>query len=137
MRVDQNFGNSDSLFVRYTIEDAIDNVPGPGFGASVYGFKEFQNFEPSRSQFITLSESHIFSPTLLNTARISFSRTNILADYAAYPAQNGQPVVGPDVSFANGQPIGLIVIRSNRGGSPSFTPMLPYFAPPNLHWPSY
>ncbi len=65
MRVDHNFGKDDSLFARYTIEDAIDFVPGPGFGASVYGFKEFQNSEPSRSQFITLSESHIFSPVLL------------------------------------------------------------------------
>src|SRR5712691_10827124 len=133
MRVDQNFGKSDSLFGRYTIEDALDNVPGPGFGASVYGFREFQNFEPSRSQFITLSESHIFSPALLNTVRISFSRTNILADYAAYPAQNGQPVVGPDVSFANGQPIGLIVIGSNGTGGPTFTTMGPDFAAPNFH----
>src|SRR5437016_2513464 len=133
MRVDQNFGKDDNVFARYTIEDAIDFVPGPGFGASVYGFKEFQNSEPSRSQFITLSESHIFSPTLLNTARISFSRTNILADLVANPAQNGQPVVGPDVSFANGQPIGLIVLGSNGSGSPSFTTMGPDFAAPNFH----
>jgi hypothetical protein len=133
MRIDQNFGNSDNLFGRYTIEDALDNVPGPGFGASVYGYKEFQNQEPSRSQFITLSESHIFSPTFLNTARISFSRTNILADYIANPAQNGQAVVGPDVSFASGQPIGLIVIGSNGSNSSLFTVMGPDFAAPNFH----
>src|SRR5438477_1755045 len=52
MRVDQNFGTNDSLFARYTISDALDNTPGPGFGASVYGFRQFQNEEPSRSQFI-------------------------------------------------------------------------------------
>ena len=133
MRVDQNFGSADSLFGRYTIEDALDNVPGPGFGASVYGFREFQNEEPSRSQFITLSESHIFSPALLNSARISFSRTNILANYIVNPAQNGQPVIGPDVSFASGQPIGDIVIGSNGSGSPTFTTMGPDFAAPNFH----
>jgi hypothetical protein len=137
MRVDQNFGTSDSLFARYTIEDALDNVPGPGFGASVYGFKEFQNSEPSRSQFITLSENHIFSPALLNTARLSFSRTNILANPVANPSQSGQPVVGPEVSFANGQPIGLIVIGSNGSGSPSFTTMGPDFAAPNFHLQNY
>jgi len=76
MRVNHNFGKGDSLFARYTIEDSNIVQPGPGFGASVYGFKEFQNALTSRSQFITLSENHIFSPTLLNTARISFSRTN-------------------------------------------------------------
>jgi hypothetical protein len=137
IRIDQNFGKgNDSLFGRYTIEDALDNVPGPGFGASVYGFREFQNEEPSRSQFITLSESHI-SSAFLNTARISFSRTNILANYLANPAQNGQAVVGPDVSFASGQPIGLIVIGSNGSGSPSFTTMGPDFAAPNFHLQNY
>jgi len=133
MRVDQNFGTSDNMFVRYTIEDALDNVPGPGFGASVYGFKEFQNAEPSRSQFITLSENHIFTPALLNTARISFSRTNVLADFTADPAQNGQPVTGPNISFTNGEPVGLIVIGSNGSGSASFTTMGPDFAAPNFH----
>jgi hypothetical protein len=137
MRVDHNFSKDDSLFARYTIEDAIDFVPGPGFGASVYGFKEFQNSEPSRSQFITLSESHIFSPALLNTARISFSRTNILANLVANPSQTGQEVVGPDVSFANGEPIGLIVIGSNGSGSSTFTTMGPDFAAPNYHLQNY
>ncbi|HEV2201659.1 MAG TPA: TonB-dependent receptor [Bryobacteraceae bacterium] len=137
MRVDQNFSDKDSLFGRYTIEDALDNVPGPGFGASVYGFKEFQNYEPSRSQFITLSESHIFSPALLNTARVSFSRTNILANFAANPSQTGQAVDGPGVSFANGQPVGLVVIGSNGSGSPSFTTMGPDFAAPNFHLQNY
>ena len=137
MRVDQNFDKDDSLFARYTIEEAIDFVPGPGFGASVYGFKEFQNSEPSRSQFITLSESHIFSPALLNTARISFSRTNILANLVANPSQTGQEVVGPNVSFLNGEPIGLIVIGSNGSGSSTFTTMGPDFAAPNYHLQNY
>jgi hypothetical protein len=65
MRVDQNFGAGDNLFARYTIEDSNELVPGPGNGASVYGFKEFQDAETSRSQFITLSESHIFPPALV------------------------------------------------------------------------
>jgi hypothetical protein len=137
MRVDHNFSKDDSLFARYTIEDAIDFVPGPGFGASVYGFKEFENSEPSRSQFITLSESHIFSPALLNTARISFSRTNILANLVANPSQTGQEVVGPDVSFISGQPIGLIVIGGNGSGSSTFTTMGPDFAAPNYHLQNY
>src|SRR5205807_815868 len=108
-----------------------------GFSASVYGSNEFQNSEPSRSQFITLSESHIFSPALLNTVRISFSRTNILANLVADPSQTGQGVVGPNVSFLNGEPIGLIVIGSNGSGSSTFTTMGPDFAAPNYHLQNY
>jgi len=137
MRVDHNFGKGDSLFARYTIEDSDQLVPGPGFGASVYGFKEFQNTATSRSQFITLSENHIFSPTLLNTARISFSRTNPATDTAVNPSQTGQQVVGPDVSFANGLPVGLVVIGSNGTGNPNFTTMGPDFAAPNYHLQNY
>jgi hypothetical protein len=91
----------------------------------------------SRSQFITLSENHIFSPTLLNTARISFSRTNPASAPVVNPSQTGQQVVGPDVSFANGQPIGLIVIGSNGTGNPNFTTMGPDFAAPNYHLQNY
>jgi len=137
MRVDQNFGTSDNLFVRYTIEDSNELVPGPGNGASVYGFKEFQDNETSRSQFITLSESHIFSPALVNTARISFSRTNIPTNLVANPSQSGQPITGPNVSFINGQVMGLVVIGSNGTGSPSFTTMGPDFANPNYHLQNY
>jgi hypothetical protein len=133
IRVDQNFGASDNLFGRYTIEDSNELVPGPGFGASVYGFKEFQDAETSRSQFITLSESHLFSPALLNTARISFSRTNIPTSLVAHPSQTGQSVIGPNVSFTNGQTMGLVVIGSNGTGSPTFTTMGPDFASPNYH----
>ncbi len=137
MRVDHNFGRGDSLFARYTIEDSDVLLPGPGFGASVYGFKEFQTGASSRSQFITLSENHIFSPTLLNSARISFSRTNIPSYPVVNPSQTGQQVIGPDVSFANGQPIGLIVIGSNGTGSSNFTTMGPDFAAPNYHLQNY
>src|SRR5436309_12154421 len=137
MRVDHNFGKGDSLFARYTIEDSDQLVPGPGFGASVYGFKEFQNAATSRSQFITLSENHIFSPTLLNTARISFSRTNPATDAVVNPAQTGQPVVGPDVSFANGLPVGLVVIWSNGTGNPNFTTMRPDIDATNYHMQNY
>ena len=137
VRVDHNFINGDSLFARYTIEDSNIVQPGPGFGASVYGFKEFQNALTSRSQFITLSENHIFSPTLLNTARISFSRTNPATDAVVNPSQTGQQVVGPDVSFANGLPVGLVVIGSNGTGNPNFTTMGPDFAAPNYHLQNY
>jgi hypothetical protein len=68
MRVDQNFSASDTFFARYTIDNAILNQTQ---GDYTY----FRNLATARNQWITLAENHTFSPTVLNTARFSFSRT--------------------------------------------------------------
>jgi hypothetical protein len=67
VRVDHNFTPNDNFFVRYTIDDTSQNRPG----AYTYENEIWSN----RSQFLTLSESHVFSPRLLNSARLSYSRT--------------------------------------------------------------
>jgi hypothetical protein len=69
MRVDHNFSAADSFFGRYTIDNALLNQTQQDF---IY----FRNLVPARNQWITLAENHIFSPTVLNTARFSFSRTH-------------------------------------------------------------
>lgn len=133
IRVDQNFNKDDSMFVRYTIEGSSELVPGPGY-ATTYGFKEFEDSETSRDQYITLSESHIFSPTVLNTARISFSRTNIPTAIVANPAQDGQAVQGPNVSYLNGQPMGQIIIGNGFSAyNAPYTTMGPDPYSPNFH----
>ncbi len=69
IRLDHNFSTADAFFVRYTIDnDTLDNAPS---GNVPY----FRSGTDQRDQYITLSENHIFSPRLLNTARFSFSRT--------------------------------------------------------------
>ena len=68
MRVDQNFSSNDTFFARYTIDNAILNQ-------TQADYSYFRNLAPARNQWITLAENHTFSPTLLNTARFSFSRT--------------------------------------------------------------
>ena len=68
MRVDQNFSDSDTFFARYTIDNALQNQT-----QGDYSF--FRYLAPARNQWITLAENHTFSPTVLNTARFSFSRT--------------------------------------------------------------
>ncbi len=118
IRVDHNLTKDDSLFGRYTIEQAYEVVPGPGNDSSnavPYGYKQFKDTWTSRNQYVTLSENHIFSPTLLNSARLSFSRTNVPTNYLIT-----DPAVSADnVSFAGGgTPIGLVVIGSGGNGSP-------------------
>ena len=70
MRVDQNFSSADTFFARYTIDNALqDNT----ISNEDYSF--FRQSPAARNQWITLAENHTFSPTVLNTARFSFSRT--------------------------------------------------------------
>jgi hypothetical protein len=68
MRVDQNFSASDTFFARYTIDNALLNQ-------TQGDYSYFRNLATARNQWITLAENHTFSPTVLNTARFSFSRT--------------------------------------------------------------
>src|SRR5580704_1522557 len=68
MLVDQNFSTSDTFFARYTIDNAVQNLT-----QGDYSF--FRYLAPARNQWITLAENHTFSPTVLNTARFSYSRT--------------------------------------------------------------
>jgi hypothetical protein len=69
IRVDHNFTSSDTGFVRYTIDNARVIKPD--------SYPQFKDTDLSQSQFLTLAENHVFSSTLLNSARLSFSRTNM------------------------------------------------------------
>lgn len=69
IRVDQNFSSNDSGFVRYTVDSASVLKPD--------NYPQFKDHDFSGSNFLTLAESHIFSPALLNTARLSFARTHL------------------------------------------------------------
>lgn len=67
-RIDDIFTEKDSLFARYTINDLGDNTEGifPGFASRT----------DVRHQYLTLSETHTFSATLLNTVKLGFNRYN-------------------------------------------------------------
>ena len=66
-KVDHQIGDSDSIFGRYTIDDAARFEPLP--------FPGFDRESVTRFQYVTLEETHIFSPTLLNTFRFAFNRS--------------------------------------------------------------
>ncbi|MBI4464493.1 MAG: TonB-dependent receptor, partial [Acidobacteria bacterium] len=68
-RIDQVLSDQDTLFGRYTFRDGELNAPFtatpvPGFWA----------FGKNRNQFLTLQETHVFSPTVINTFRASMAR---------------------------------------------------------------
>jgi outer membrane receptor protein involved in Fe transport len=71
MRFDQTISDKDSFFARYTIDNALQNELNANAD-----FSYFREAPGARNQWITLAENHFFSPTIINTARFSFSRTN-------------------------------------------------------------
>jgi hypothetical protein len=76
IRIDHNFSAADTLFGRYTVDNAVVNTTANPASSSVYFLQGDASQANNRNQYITLSESHIFSPSVLNTARLSFSRTH-------------------------------------------------------------
>jgi hypothetical protein len=108
VRVDQIFSSTDSFFVRHTVADTQVTDP--------LAYPQFTNVRSSRNQFLTLSETHIISPALLNTARVSFSRTAPAID-------SPSAISGPQYSFVAGKAFGLLSIGGITGlGSSSTAP---------------
>ena len=65
-RIDQVFSNNDTLSGVYTIDDSFANTPtADPLSLDVVSLRE---------QVASLSETHIFSPTLVNKATVGFSR---------------------------------------------------------------
>jgi hypothetical protein len=118
MRVDETFSAADTAFVRYTIEnDSFDNngsTLAPVAASSSY--PQYRTGGGSRNQYLSLVENHVFSPSLLNTARLSGSRTA----YKIQDEYNGSgALIGPQFSFAPGQPTGRIYMS---GGITAYAP---------------
>lgn len=92
-RLDYNISNKDLLFGVYTIDDSDANTPTANPLSSVV--------EALREQVVSVQEQHVFSPALLNTARVGFSR-------AAYAFTGTTPVDVP--GWIAGRPIGALVV---------------------------
>lgn len=69
-RVDHNFSEKDFLYGRYTFRDGF--VSNPFGSTAVPGFPAIGEQRP---QFTSAEETHVFSPTLINTFRASFNRS--------------------------------------------------------------
>ncbi|HEV2500846.1 MAG TPA: carboxypeptidase-like regulatory domain-containing protein [Terriglobia bacterium] len=97
-RLDRIISARDSLSGVYTIDDSADVTPTANPLST--------DLESLREQVVSLEETHVFSPILVNTARVGFSRAGYY--YTGEPGVNAPP-------FVAGHPVGAIVI----GGSAS------------------
>jgi len=66
VRLDHQLSERDSLFGRYTFDDAVSHRTQDTYAFGVR--------TKSRQQYLTLVESHIFSPSLLASSRLGYTR---------------------------------------------------------------
>jgi hypothetical protein len=100
IRLDHTFSVKDTAFSRYTIDQSLQANPQE--------FPQFVVDTPGRNQFLTVSETHVVSPSFVNTSRLSFSRTN----FSSTNAISGAIPTGynSSTSFVQGASLGTIDI---------------------------
>ena len=130
VRIDHQLSANDSLFGRFTKDESARTdqylllTPEPFTGFQVGGYV-----------LVTLSETHVFSPSLLNTFRVGFTRRN---DHLFYNYTQGgdqfpnAPGLDPRLSPVKGVPLGLYSIPGINfyGGSAGGTSIGPNLSGP-------
>jgi len=94
-RVDWIISGADTAFGRLTRDNTTQIRP--------LGFPGFITDRHSKNQYLTLSETHVFSPNLLNTVRVSHSATRI-------DVTSPTEFHGPQYDFVPGKGLGVINI---------------------------
>jgi carboxypeptidase family protein len=94
-RLDWTVSNADTAFGRLTKDDTTQLRP--------LAFPGFITDRHSRNQYLTLSETHVFAPNLLNTVRVSYSSTRL-------NVTSPTDIRGPEYDFVPGKGLGVINI---------------------------
>ena len=106
-RLDHVFSNRDSASAVYTVDhsNAVTATPLDPFSTDLLTLRE---------QVLSLHHTHVFSPALLNTARIGFSRAGYF--YTGEPTP-GTPAAGVP-GFLAGLPVGAVVVGGSQASNP-------------------
>ena len=106
-RLDHMFSHKDTLSGIYTIDDGDDFTATAGnpYSSDVVTLRE---------QVFSLEETHVFSPTLLNTARIGYSRAGYFFTGEPTPGTPAASVPG----FLVGHQVGAVVVGGSAASNP-------------------
>jgi Carboxypeptidase regulatory-like domain/TonB dependent receptor-like, beta-barrel len=77
-RVDYNLSSKDSIFGRYTFDNA-HVVDGPRSGTGIFPEDDY-----TRNQFLTIMDKHIVSPTTINSLHFGYTRVKEASYSASY-----------------------------------------------------
>jgi len=107
VRVDHTFSSRDTFSGIYTIDDGDDftATPGDPFSSDVVALRE---------QVLSLEETHVFSPSLVNTARVGFSRAGYFFTGEPTPGTPAASVPG----FLVGLPVGAVIVGGSAASNP-------------------
>ncbi|HJT01797.1 MAG TPA: TonB-dependent receptor [Terriglobales bacterium] len=75
IRVDHKISSKDDAFARFSYEDQPSIIPAP-FSNLLDGGGFFDGIEDNSYRSLALSETHVFSPTLVNEFRAGYNRIN-------------------------------------------------------------
>ena len=107
-RLDHNFSQKDSLSGIYTIDDSADFTPT---NTNAY----MADVATLREQVLSLQETRAFPPTVLDTARVGFSRAGYFF--------TGEPTPGtPAASLPGllaGDPLGVLAVGGSAASNPT------------------
>jgi hypothetical protein len=107
VRLDHPFSSGDSLGAIYTIDDSNSNTATP--------FDPYSTDLLSlREQVLSVQETRVFSPTMLNTARVGFSRAGYFFTGEPTPGTPAANVPG----FLAGLPVGAVVVGGSQASNP-------------------
>jgi hypothetical protein len=114
-RIDHKLSETNTFFGRFTFDDAARVLP-TNYPILVDAFS-------SRNQYLTLEDTHVITPTLVNTARFSLSRTRITE------SSDITTQLAPSLFFAPGATkLGALLI----GGMRNFAGLSDSNAPQNV-----
>ncbi len=107
VRLDHMLSGRDSASAIYTIDDssAVTATPFDPFSTDLLYLRE---------QVFSANETHVFSPTLLNTARFGFSRAGYF--FAGEPTPGTPAATVP--GFLAGLPVGAVVVGGSQASNP-------------------
>ncbi|MGB8887496.1 MAG: carboxypeptidase regulatory-like domain-containing protein [Candidatus Korobacteraceae bacterium] len=106
-RVDRVISSKDTFSAVYTIDDGHDFTPtiADPYSTDILTLRE---------QVASLSETHVFSPTLLNVATFGYSRAGYFFTGEPTPGTPATSVPG----FLTGDPVGAVVVGGSAASNP-------------------
>jgi hypothetical protein len=107
-RLDHNFSQTDFLNGIYTIDDSADFTPT---NTNAY----MADVASLREQVVSLQETHVVSPTLLNTARAGFSRAGYFFTGEPTPGTPAASLPG----LLSGDPLGVLAVGGSAASNPT------------------
>ncbi len=108
VRLDQLFSPKDTISAIYTVDDSADFTPT---STNLYS----TDVESLREQVASIEETHIFSPTVVNTARVGYSRAGYFFTGEPTPGTPAASLPG----FLSGLPLGALVVGGSAASNPT------------------